>query len=134
MPGTEHFVFRLKPGQDLKKSIQDFVDEQQIAAGWICTCIGSLTNYSIRFANQKMISAGAGHFEILYLSGTVSTNGSHLHICIADEQGRTIGGHLSDGCVIYSTAEIVLGSSGDLIFAREPDKHTGFVELAVRRK
>ena len=70
--------FRLKPGQDLRKSIEDYVKEYDIKAGWIATCVGSLTNYNIRFANQKNGNTGEGHFEIVSLTGTVSTNGSHI--------------------------------------------------------
>ena len=38
---TAH-AFRLKPGQDLKKGIKTIVDDLQIKAGWISTCVGSL--------------------------------------------------------------------------------------------
>ena len=80
---TAH-AFRLKPGQDLKKSIQKIADELQIKAGWISTCVGSLTSYTIRFANQATASSNTAHFEIVGLTGTVSINGSHLHILVSD--------------------------------------------------
>jgi uncharacterized protein len=127
---TSH-AFRLKPGQDLKKEIQNFVNQQQIKAGWISTCVGSLTNYNIRFANQPNGSSDSGHFEIVSLTGTVSVNGSHIHIAISDSTGKTIGGHLMDGCTIYTTAEIVILSSNDFIFKREKDGTTPWEELQV---
>jgi len=129
-PVTVH-AFRLKPGQDLKQEIEKLVNEKQIKAGWISTCAGSLTNYNIRFANQPNGSTDSGHFEIVSLTGTVSTNGSHLHISISDSTGKTIGGHLMDGCKIYTTAEIVILSSNDLIFKREKDGTTPWEELQV---
>ncbi len=52
MPDIIAHAFRLKPGQDIKKSIRKIVNEQQIKAGWISTCVGSLTTYNIRFANK----------------------------------------------------------------------------------
>lgn len=58
------------------------------------TCVGSLTNNTIRFANQSEGSKDDGHFEIVSLIGSVSVNGSHLHISISDSTGKTIGGHL----------------------------------------
>ena len=58
---TTH-AFRLKPGQDLKQEIQKLVDEKQIKAGWISTCVGSLTNYMIPFANQPNGNSDSGHF------------------------------------------------------------------------
>ena len=60
---TAH-AFRLKPGQDLKTEIQNLVKEKQIKAGWVSTCVGSLTNYQIRFANQPNGSSDSGHFLI----------------------------------------------------------------------
>ena len=65
-------AFRLKPGQDLKTEIQDQVNKKQIKEGWISACVGSLTDYKIRFANQPEGSSGSGHYEIVSLTGTVS--------------------------------------------------------------
>jgi len=45
-------AFRLKPGQDLKKEIEAFVQANHIEAGWIMTGVGSLTQAHLRFANQ----------------------------------------------------------------------------------
>jgi uncharacterized protein len=127
------YVFRLKPGQDLKTAIQQLVNENQVKAGWISTGVGSLTNYNIRFADQTAGSTGSGHFEIVSLTGTVSVNGSHLHISISDSTGKTIGGHLLEGCIIYTTAEIVILSSHDLEFKREKDGTTPWQELQVEQ-
>ena len=77
------YAFRLKPGEDMKEGIEKLVKENNIRAGWIATTVGSLTRYNIRFANQPGGSSDSGHFEILSLSGTVSVNGSHLHISIS---------------------------------------------------
>ncbi|MDB5253467.1 MAG: DNA-binding protein [Flaviaesturariibacter sp.] len=130
---TSH-AFRLRPGADLKQEIQSFVKTNGIKAGWITCGVGSLTDYSIRFANQPGVSTGTGHFEIVSLTGTVSVNGSHIHLSISDSTGRTIGGHLADGNRIYTTAEIVIQESGDLEFTREKDGTTPWEELQVRKK
>src|SRR5690349_20024615 len=71
-------AFRLKPGQDLKQEITSYVQQHKIEAGWIMTCVGSVTQYNLRFANQPDGTNGNGHFEIMSLVGTVSINGSHL--------------------------------------------------------
>ena len=50
-----------------------------------------------------------GKFEIVSLTGTLSAGGSHhLHVAIADSTGAVFGGHLLAGCVVRTTAEIVL--------------------------
>lgn len=128
------FVFRLKPGEDLRNSIVTIVKEKNIEAGWINTCVGSLTDYTIRFANQQEGSRGSGHFEILSVTGTVSVNGCHLHISISDSAGKTIGGHLLEGCKIYTTAEIVIGVTTAYEFKREKDGTTEWEELQVNKR
>jgi uncharacterized protein len=81
-----------------------------------------------------MAAHDSGHFEIVSLTGTVSVNGSHLHISISDSTGKTIGGHLMEGCTIYTTAEIVILSSNEFIFKREKDGTTPWEELRVEVK
>lgn len=125
-------AIRLKPGQDLKNEIEALIKEKKIEAGWISTCVGSLTGYNIRFANQPEGSKGEGHFEIVSLVGTVSVNGSHIHISISDSTGKTIGGHLLDGCKVYTTAEIVITETDKYKFTREKDGSTPWEELQIR--
>ena len=52
-----------------------------------------------------------GDYEIVSLHGTITTKDGeyypHLHISIADEQGRAFGGHLNK-CVISATCELVI--------------------------
>ena len=134
MPQTRSYAIRLKPGEDLKKSIQKFVDANQIEAGWIAACVGSLTDYHIRFANVSDGSRASGHFEIVSLCGTASTNGSHIHISVSDNTGKTIGGHLLDECIVYTTAEIVIQSASNLVFTRDNDGTTQWKELQVKEQ
>jgi uncharacterized protein len=131
---TKTYAFRLLPGQDLKKEIQAFAESNNIEAAWVCTCVGSLTDFHIRFANKKTGTKGWGFFEIISLSGTISRNGSHLHISISDSDGKTVGGHLLDDNIIYTTAEIVLQVTDEFLFTRESDITTGYQELQVRNK
>ena len=125
---------RLKPGDDLKKEVEAYVKTHRIEAGWITACAGSLTRYHLRFANQPEGSHGEGHFEIVSLSGTVSVNGNHLHISISDSTGKTIGGHLLDGNLVYTTAEIILQEDEGFVFTREKDGSTPWEELQIKKK
>ena len=126
-------VIRLKPGKDLKLELESLMKKEKIEAGWIITAVGSLTNYSIRFANQPEANTAKGHFELVSLTGTLSKNGSHLHISISNENGETIGGHLVEGCIIYTTMEIVLEKSPEYIFDRMKDSKTGWKELIIKK-
>ena len=125
---------RLKPGTDLRLQIEQYVKSNNIKAGWISTCAGSLTHYNIRFANQPNGSKGEGHFEIVSLTGTVSVNGSHIHLSISDSTGKTIGGHLLDSNIVYTTAEIILQEDDDFSFTREKDGSTPWEELQIKKK
>lgn len=127
-------AFRLKPGEDLKEGIEKQIKEYDIKAGWVATCVGSLTDYAIRFANMPDVNTGQGHFEIVSLVGTVSINGSHLHLSISDSTGKMIGGHLMPGCKIYTTAEIVIQYSDKYEFTREKDGTTPWEELQIKEK
>lgn len=127
-------ALRLKPGQDLKKELQALVKQEKIEAGWIVTCVGSLIQTHIRFANQPQGIRSNGYFEIVSLVGTLSMNGGHLHISVSDNTGQTIGGHLLDGNIVYTTAEIVIGSSNEFIFTREKDGTTQWEELQIKKK
>ena len=129
-----NYTFRLSPGQDLYNSIEMFVQEANIEAGCILSGVGSLTHVTLRFANQEIHHTQTGHFEIVSITGTVSTHGSHLHLAISDEQGSTIGGHMVPGCLIYTTAEIVVLKFDDVVYKREFAEDTGYEELVVYNK
>ena len=124
-------ALRLKPGEDLKKTLEAYVKDHQVKAACIITCCGSLTQAAIRYADKPNTDTIVGKFEILSVTGTLSENGSHLHLSIADGKGNTIGGHLKEGSLIYTTAEIVIGILPDLEFERETDSTYGFKELKV---
>ncbi|MGF1478977.1 MAG: PPC domain-containing DNA-binding protein [Cyanophyceae cyanobacterium] len=125
------FAVRLQPDQDLKQSLQEFVETHQIQAGFMLSAVGSLKQANVRFAGQDRCQRYQANFEIVSLVGTLSINGSHLHISLADQQGTVLGGHLSDGCIINTTAEIVVGASQNHRFKRVFDGQTGYLELEI---
>ena len=125
------YALRLRPGDDLRQQLNAFVQANHLKAATLLTCVGSLTVVQLRLANQENGTEYRGHFEIVSLVGTLSVNGSHLHLAVADSTGRTIGGHLLDGCRVYTTAEIVLGELPALEFRRETDPTFGYRELTV---
>ena len=134
LPNIHVFAIRLKPGQDLKKELQSFVNKNKLSAAWIASAAGSLTTYQIRFANQPDVTKDSGHFEIVSLSGTLSQNGSHIHISVSDSTGKTTGGHLADGCIIYTTAEIIIQSTDKYTFTRAKDGTTPWEELHIEER
>jgi len=126
-----NYTFRMSPGQDLINAIEMFAKEMDIEAGCVLSGVGSLTHYTLRFANQVAPAERDGYFEIVSITGTVSIHGSHLHVSVADEQGQTVGGHLLSGCKIYTTAEIVIAVFEDVVYKREFAADSGYDELVV---
>lgn len=129
--GMTTAAFRLHPGQDLLVELERFANEQAIDAACALACVGSLTTATLRFANQEQSTVLCGHFEIVSLTGTLSRFGSHLHISISDNHGKTTGAHLMPGSTIYTTAEIVLGIMPAYQFQRTMDPQTGYPELDI---
>jgi predicted DNA-binding protein with PD1-like motif len=125
------YVFRLKPHEDLKQSVLRFAKENGIDAGIVLSCAGSLEQYHLRFANQESGTKLRGHFEIVSFTGTFSASSAHLHLAVADSLGLTIGGHLLDENLIYTTAEIAIAALPDLAFDRITDSTYGYQELFV---
>jgi hypothetical protein len=129
------YTFRLKPDQDLFDSIEAFVTDKKIEAGCVLSAVGSLTHATLRLANREYYNEYEGHFEIVSMTGTVATSGSHIHVSISDGDGVTLGGHLVSGCKIYTTAEIILSVFDDVIYKRELlENDSGYEELVVYEK
>lgn len=129
------FAFRLRPHEDLLTGIMTFAKEHHIRAGVILTCVGSLEQVTLRFANTGKATQLQGHFEIVSLVGTFAEHsGQHIHLSVSDGDGITTGGHMLGGNKVYTTAEIVVGSLDEMEFERENDPTYGYAELAVHSR
>ncbi|HTP61098.1 MAG TPA: PPC domain-containing DNA-binding protein [Burkholderiales bacterium] len=125
-------ALRLRPGDDLRQSLETFTRDRKLRAGCIASCVGSAAQAVIRCAGQTEAAAMEGPLEIVSLVGTLSPDGAHLHLSVSDGQGRTVGGHLARGTLVHTTAEIVVLELENLAFARELDPATGYRELVIR--
>jgi predicted DNA-binding protein with PD1-like motif len=128
------YALRLKPGDDIVLELRKFARMHELQAVSIVTCVGSLTEAQLRYANVSEWARVTGHFEIVSLVGTVDAEGEHLHISLSDGTGRMIGAHFGPGSAVYTTAEIILAELTDLIFTREPCQLSGWDELTIRRR
>jgi len=125
---------RLHPGDDLRRALEHAIARHDIAAAFVLSGIGSLRPAMLRFAGAPEATRIDADTELLTLSGTLGAAGtSHLHMSVADAQGRCLGGHVNYGCIVRTTAEVLLMTLPDWQFSREPDPVTGYAELAIRR-
>jgi uncharacterized protein len=128
------YALRLTPGQDLYQELLAFVKAHKLKAVCVVSCVGSLEQAALRFANQPDVTVFSEKFEIVSLVGTLDSETCHLHLALADSTGKMIGGHMKEGNKIYTTAEIVLAELPQLVFAREVDSTYGYKELTIRRR
>jgi predicted DNA-binding protein with PD1-like motif len=122
---------RLQPGDDVRLALEVWMGEQEELAGCVISAVGSLSLAQLRLAGATQATAIRGDLEILSLSGTLSPDGAHLHIAIADSKGAVIGGHLCAGSLVRTTAELVIGLLPEFQFRRELDPATGYAELRI---
>ena len=130
--GIMNVCFRLGPGEDLKRFIEDYAIKERIS-GVVVSGVGSLKHLKIRLADGKTVLERKAEFEIVSLTGTLSPDGVHLHISVADTEGDVIGGHLKDGCIINTTCELCIDVYNDIVFSRVYDEKTGYKELQVHQ-
>lgn len=125
-------AFRLTRGQDLRESIQAYLSAHQIKAAFVASCVGCVSRARLRDASGVTVQEIPEHMEIVSMTGTVSMGRSHLHISLAKKDLSVIGGHLVSGCIVNTTAEIVLCELDGTIFSGAFDPETGYQELVIR--
>lgn len=131
-PAIPAYALRLRPGQDLRASLAEFAQQQQLTAGVILTAVGSLNPAALRFATAAAATTIAGPVEIVSVVGTLSVDGLHVHLAVADADGKTYGGHLMAGCVVYTTVELAIANLPQYRFQRAFDADTGYRELQIQ--
>lgn len=127
-------AFRLTNGQDLKQEIVTYCKENKVEAGYICSLVGCLYEVNIRLAGAEKFFHKEEDFEIVSATGTLSMDGVHIHLSVSDCKGQTFGGHLSNGCYINTTCEVILCELDEYTFNRKHDEITGYKELIIRAK
>lgn len=120
---------RLRRGDDLLLSIRQLCQEKDIAAGVVLSAVGCVLQARLRDAGGVDIHPLPGRYEIVSLNGTVSARRCHLHIALSDQELRTLGGHLCQGCIINTTCELVIGELPGVRYEVEEDPETGYDEL-----
>ncbi len=127
---------RLTPGTDLKDALMRLTQEHGLRAGCILSCVGSLSRAHLRmpsaFGEAEVFATFVEPLEIVSLVGTLCPDGVHVHLSLTRRDGACVGGHLTSGCVVNTTAELVFGELSDVEFGRPLDPATGYGELSVQ--
>ena len=125
------FPVRLHPDQDVRAALAAVLTEQAIEAAYVLQGIGSLSHAELRLAGADTPLTLHGDLEILTLAGTLGPDGVHLHMTVADATGRVLGGHVATGCLVRTTAEVLLLLLPQHRFGRAADAVTGYAELVI---
>lgn len=126
-------IFRLTKGMDLKEEIIKYCEDNNIKAGIIGACVGCCYEIKFRLAGGKKFYHKEADYEIVSMTGTISESGVHIHVAFSDDEGVTVGGHLTEGCLVNSTAEIVIIEVDNYKLTREMDETTGYKELVIEK-
>ena len=103
----KEYAFRLKHGDDIKRSIENYCLENGINTGIILSAVECIYHAKIRLAKAIDIMDVEDDFEVLSLNGTISFGRSHLHITLSNDKGEVFGGHLNRA-VVSVTCEMVI--------------------------
>lgn len=129
---------RLNPGDDLRAAIEAAVRGANCRAAFVISGIGSLSSAGLRFAGAEQPRRFTGDSEIHSLSSSVAFDGahssSHLHMALSTASGEVFGGHVAPGCMVRTTAEVLLALLPDWAFSRAPDAATGYLEFEVTKR
>jgi predicted DNA-binding protein with PD1-like motif len=127
-------VLRLQPGEDVRIKLNEWVNAQRMEAAAITSAVGSLTHAHLRYANRADGIMTTADLEVLSLSGTLSIHGMHLHLSVADRDGKMLGGHMLDGCIVRTTLELTVQEIEGVRMLRVKDEQSGYEELSPETK
>ena len=107
-------IARFDRGEEICECIKRISTDENIKLASV-SAIGAVGRFTVGVyivdEKQYLSNDFSGNFEIVSLSGTVSTmNGdfySHLHMSAADKKGNVFGGHLNRA-VVSATCEAVI--------------------------
>lgn len=98
----------LGSGSDLLRSLEALVQEHQVS-GFVLSVVGNLSQAAFQCPGKAGPSVLRGELEIITLQGTVSPEGVHLHLSLADGDCQVWGGHLEPGSLVLRGADLLVG-------------------------
>ena len=123
----------LKPpfGSDLLKELETFVRSKGINLAWL-SGVGAVSRAAIRYYDQPKQEWVDLDFdrrlEVVAMQGNVSLMDGqpilHVHVVLADEEGRCYGGHLAHNTLVFNMEILLTTLSGPAV-TRKLDPQTG---------
>lgn len=128
---SKRVMGRLDPGVDLLEALTEICADQGITVGRV-EAIGAVHKARLAFYNQATheyeFRDCLRPMEIASLTGNVSIRDGkamvHAHVCLADHESRTMGGHLAPGTIVFACEYLIECFEG-AEFVRGEDDFTG---------
>jgi predicted DNA-binding protein with PD1-like motif len=125
----EVHLFRLPPGSDLIGGLTDYCRAQEITRA-VVTGIGTISFTRLAFYHRETRRYQDLTFdqdlEILNLTGNVSLKDGgpmvHAHMTVADDAGRTFGGHVQEGCRLIVFEAMIFELTGEVLTRQFDDE------------
>jgi len=113
-------LFRLSYGSDLLEALTEELKRREIRAGFL-SVMGAVKEATLLYYDQGKKAYRSrrikGGLEIASAVGNISLRGGevfvHLHAVLADEEGRTWGGHLGSPTEVFAVEAFVLELQGE---------------------
>lgn len=129
--GQKYFMGRLSHGDDLLGVLTQTCQDLKISSGHI-QAIGAVQKAVLGYYHQEQKSYHTidldQHLEIVQLTGNISLKDAvpfvHAHLTLSDTSGRTYGGHLFPGTLIFA-CEVFIHAVQGPPFERTLDVTTG---------
>ncbi len=140
-------AIRMAPGDDLYGTTMKICREKGIKSGVIISVAASLQKAVLRNVWQfpdpfpitdecRIFTPINGPLELLQMSGNITQTEkgepylhAHATISMGRPEATCFGGHLVEGCTIFSTCEMVIAEIENLAFMRLMDNHTRVGEV-----
>ncbi|MDA1001040.1 MAG: DNA-binding protein [bacterium] len=135
-------AIRMAPGDDLFGTTLKICKEKGVKAGVIVSAAASLQKAVLRNVWQfpdpfpindecRIFTPLNGPLELLQMSGNITQTEkgepylhAHVTISLGRPEATCFGGHLVEGCTIFSTCELIVAELEDVALMRLLDKHT----------
>ena len=144
-------ILRLPPDADVYHALREVARQEGISSGVILSGVGSLKKITLRnvrlFPDEfpiqdrhRIYITKTEPLELLTLTGSISQRDGathvHAHAVISSglEEAAAYGGHLVEGCIVFSTVEIIIGAIHGIAMTREMDPQTRVIELCFARE
>lgn len=145
-------VARIGPGVELLAGLTELIEREGLRYAVILGGAASLSQVRLRNVRlapetwpiqdtHRVFTDLPGPLELLSISGNLSRRSDdsihlHAHVVVSTggpQPGQAYGGHLVEGAVVLSTAEIAVAEVTGMAMARRMDEGTRTLELFPER-